>query len=58
MFTTSVSAGSKTPISSIVLTAKITGGYELIVPALWVVAIAFLLTRKVNLEEAQNRYKS
>ncbi|HEX12981.1 MAG: chloride channel protein [Desulfurella sp.] len=48
-----LAACEKTPISSIVLTAEITGGYELIVPALWVVAIAFLLTRKVNLEEAQ-----
>lgn len=48
-----LAACEKTPISAIVLTAEITGGYELIVPALWVVAIAFLLTRKVNLEEAQ-----
>ncbi|MGB9755449.1 MAG: chloride channel protein, partial [Desulfurella sp.] len=48
-----LAACEKTPISAIVLTAEITGGYELIVPALWVVTIAFLLTRKINLEEAQ-----
>ncbi len=48
-----LAACEKTPISAIILTAEITGGYELIVPAFWVVALAFLLTRKFHLEESQ-----
>lgn len=39
------SAAAKTPVSTIIMVSELTGGYELLVPAMWVSALAYLLSR-------------
>jgi CIC family chloride channel protein len=38
------SAAAKTPISTIIIVSELTGGYELLVPAMWVAALAYLVS--------------
>jgi CIC family chloride channel protein len=38
------SAAAKTPVSTIIIVSELTGGYELLLPAMWVAAIAYLLS--------------
>jgi CIC family chloride channel protein len=38
------SAAAKTPISTILIVSELTGGYELLVPAMWVAALAYLIS--------------
>lgn len=46
-------AAAKVPISTLVMVAELTGSYRLVVPALWVSALAFLLGRRFQLYESQ-----
>lgn len=47
------SAAGKAPISTLVMVSEMTGNYRLIVPALWVSALAFLLGRPFKLYRSQ-----
>ena len=51
---------AKTPISMILMIGEMTGNYRLLVPSMWVVIIAYLLTRKVSLYRSQlpNRFEA
>lgn len=51
---------AKTPISMILMIGEMTGNYRLLVPSMWVVVIAYLLTRKVSLYRSQlpNRFEA
>jgi CIC family chloride channel protein len=42
------SAAAKTPISTIIIVSEMTGGYELLLPAMWVAALAYLISGKRN----------
>lgn len=46
-------AAGKAPISTLVMVSEMTGNYRLIVPALWVSALAFLLARPFKLYRSQ-----
>jgi CIC family chloride channel protein len=46
-------AAGKAPISTLVMVSEMTGNYKLIVPALWVSALAFLLGRPFKLYRSQ-----
>jgi CIC family chloride channel protein len=46
-------AAGKAPISTLVMVSEMTGNYRLIVPALWVSALAFLLGRPFKLYRSQ-----
>ncbi|MCH7782284.1 chloride channel protein [candidate division KSB1 bacterium] len=47
------SAAAKTPISMVIMVSEMTGNYLLLVPAMWVNAIAFFVNRKTTLYEKQ-----
>lgn len=53
-------AAAKTPISTVVMVSEMTGNYELLVPAVWVCAIAFLFSRRWSIYRSQvpNRVSS
>ncbi|NLW51079.1 MAG: chloride channel protein [Candidatus Brocadiaceae bacterium] len=38
-------AAAKVPLSTIIMVSELTAGYELLIPAMWVAAIAYLLSR-------------
>ncbi|MEJ2719824.1 MAG: chloride channel protein [bacterium] len=44
---------SNAPISTIIMVSEMTGNYELLVPAMWVCAIAFLLCRRWSIYQNQ-----
>jgi CIC family chloride channel protein len=46
-------AAGKAPISTLVMVSEMTGNYRMIVPALWVSALAFLLSRSFKLYRSQ-----
>lgn len=46
-------AAANTPISTLVMVSEMTGNYELLLPALWVCALAYLVGRRWTLYEAQ-----
>jgi CIC family chloride channel protein len=46
-------AASNAPISTIIMVSEMTGNYNLLVPALWVCAIAYLLGRRWSIYEKQ-----
>ncbi|MEO0480198.1 MAG: chloride channel protein [Planctomycetota bacterium] len=46
-------AAGKAPISTLVMVSEMTGNYRLVVPALWVSALAFLLGRPFRLYRSQ-----
>jgi CIC family chloride channel protein len=47
------SSVAKAPISAVLIVCELTGSYHLLLPAMWTCAIAFLLSRKFRLFEAQ-----
>lgn len=47
------SAAANTPISTLVMVSEMTGNYQLLLPALWVCAIAYLLARRWTLYRHQ-----
>jgi CIC family chloride channel protein len=53
-------AAAKTPFSTLVMVCELTGDYRLIVPALWVCALAFLLSDTESLygSQVKGRYNS
>ncbi len=48
-------AAGKVPISTLVMVSEMTGSYALLMPALWVSALAFLFSRNWNLYRSQVR---
>ncbi|MFQ5766877.1 MAG: chloride channel protein, partial [Acidobacteriota bacterium] len=46
-------AAANTPISTVVMVSEMTGNYELLLPSLWVCAIAYLLGRRFSLYRSQ-----
>jgi CIC family chloride channel protein len=46
-------AAAKTPISTLVMVSEMTGNYELLLPALWVCALAYLVGRRWTLYRSQ-----
>ena len=53
-------AAAKTPFSTLLMVTEMTGGYELLLPALWVCAISFLLSDEQSLytSQVENRARS
>jgi CIC family chloride channel protein len=47
------SAAANTPLSTIFMVSEMTGSYELLIPAMWVCAIAFLAARRWTLYRSQ-----
>ena len=47
------SAAANTPISTLVMVSEMTGNYELLLPALWVCALAYLVGRRWTLYQSQ-----
>jgi CIC family chloride channel protein len=46
-------AAANTPISTLVMVSEMTGNYELLLPTLWVCALAYLLARRWTLYRSQ-----
>jgi CIC family chloride channel protein len=46
-------AASNTPISTIIMVSEMTGNYNLLVPAMWVCAIAFIVGRRWSIYQNQ-----
>jgi CIC family chloride channel protein len=46
-------AAAKTPFSTIVMVSEITGGYQLLLPALWVCMLSFILSDNKSIYSAQ-----
>jgi CIC family chloride channel protein len=53
-------AAAKTPFSTVIIISEMTGGYHLLLPALWVCVLAFMLSDSRSLYTAQveNRWNS
>jgi CIC family chloride channel protein len=51
-------AAAKTPISTLVIVSEMTGGYHLLLPALWVCVLAFLLSDERSIYSAQMKSRS
>lgn len=53
-------AAAKTPFSTLVMVSEITGGYDLLLPAMWVCVIAFMLSDEQSIyhEQVPGRSKS
>jgi CIC family chloride channel protein len=47
------SAASNTPISTIIMVSEMTGNYNLLVPAMWVCAIAYIVGRRWSIYQNQ-----
>jgi len=47
------SAAASTPLSTIIMVAEMTGNYDLVVPAMWVSAISYFISRKWTIYEKQ-----
>ena len=47
------SAAANAPLSTIIMVAEMTGNYDLIVPAMWVSAISYFISRKWTIYEKQ-----
>ncbi len=46
-------AAANTPISTVIMVSELTGHYELLVPSMWVCALAFLVSRKWTIYRSQ-----
>jgi CIC family chloride channel protein len=46
-------AAAKTPFSTLIIVSEMTGGYNLLLPALWVCALAFILSDEQSIYSAQ-----
>lgn len=53
-------AAAKTPFSTLVMVSEITGGYDLLLPAMWVCVIAYMLSDEQSIyhEQAPSRAES
>lgn len=51
-------AAAKTPISTLVIVSEMTGGYGLLLPALWVCMLAFLLSDEQSIYHSQVESRS
>jgi CIC family chloride channel protein len=53
-------AAAKTPFSTLVMVSEITGGYSLLLPALWVCVLAFMLsdTQSIYSQQVEGRSRS
>ena len=51
-------AAAKTPFSTLVIVSEMTGGYHLLLPALWVCVLAFLLSDEKSIYSAQLESRS
>jgi chloride channel protein, CIC family len=51
-------AAAKTPFSTLIIVSEMTGNYELLLPALWVCALAFLLSDEQSLYSSQVESRS
>ncbi len=51
-------AAAKTPFSTLIIVSEMTGGYHLLLPALWVCALAFLLSDEKSIYSAQMESRS
>ncbi len=51
-------AAAKTPFSTLIIVSEMTGGYELLLPALWVCALAFILSDKQSIYSSQVESRS
>ena len=51
-------AAAKTPFSTIVIVSEMTGGYRLLLPALWVCMLAFILSDQQSIYSAQVESRS
>ena len=51
-------AAAKTPFSTLIIVSEITGGYHLLLPALWVCALAFILSDAQSIYSAQVESRS
>ena len=51
-------AAAKTPFSTLVMVSELTGGYNLLLPTLWVCAIAFLLSDEQSIYRSQVESRS
>ncbi len=54
------SAAAKVPVSTIIMVSELTAGYELLIPAMWVSAFAYLLSRgwSIYREQVPSRFYS
>jgi CIC family chloride channel protein len=46
-------AAANTPISTVIMVSELTGNYELLLPAMWVCALAFLVGKRWSIYEKQ-----
>lgn len=46
-------AAANTPLSTIIMVSELTGNYELLLPSMWVCAIAYMVARKWSIYEGQ-----
>ena len=51
-------AAAKTPFSTLVMVSEMTGGYPMLLPALWVCVIAFMLSDEQSIYSAQVECRS
>ena len=51
-------AAAKTPFSTLIIVSEMTGGYHLLLPALWVCALAFMLSDKQSIYSSQVESRS
>src|SRR5262249_92864 len=51
-------AAAKTPFSTLIIVSELTGNYNLLLPTLWVCAIAFLLSDEQSLYSSQVESRS
>jgi len=51
-------AAAKTPFSTLIIVSEMTGGYHLLLPALWVCALAFILADKQSIYSSQVESRS
>ncbi len=51
-------AAAKTPFSTLIIVSEMTGDYKLLLPALWVVTIAFLVSDEESLYRSQVKSRS
>ncbi len=53
-------AAANTPISTVIMVSELTGNYQLLIPSMWVAALAMLLGRRFSIYRSQlpNRFHS
>ncbi|MGD0652887.1 MAG: chloride channel protein [Thermoguttaceae bacterium] len=51
-------AAAKTPFSTLIIVSEMTGGYHLLLPALWVCVLAYMLSDKVSIYSSQVESRS